>query len=261
MILLAPILTISLVVGFVTAGLKIQFDRFFAIILLVTILKLPATGAVNIFLWIVFLSAGYVLWKNREKIKKMPETNKKKFLTLVPLLAFIGVFLGASVFSVASGKILTTTFGILALLYGLRLVFVRFSPKEMEYKNEKPIYQKICGFFGPVVSGFFAGFIGTTLKPLKIPFAVKIGRMNMGQVYLGNTITAFYSAFFAIILHSLYVTPKFIMSVSDFLLGITLWLGIHIVFELTQIFFKDKWRKPFQIFIGFILIIVAFRFF
>jgi uncharacterized membrane protein YfcA len=252
---------IALIVGFVTAGLKIQFDRFFAIILLVSLMGLSVAGAVNIFLWIVFLSSGYMLWKNGEKIKGMPAENKKKFITLVPVLAFIGVYVGSMLFSHVSSLVLSATLGVLAVLYGLRLVFIHFKPDELEYKNEKPIYQKICGLFGPVVSGFFAGFIGTTLKPLKIPFAVKIGKMNMGQVYLGNTITAFYSSIFAIILHSFYTTSNMAMTANNVLLGISLWLAIHIVFELTQKFFKEKWRKSFQIFIGLVLIIVAFKFF
>ena len=253
--------SIAVIVGFVTAGLRIQFDRFFAIILLISLMGLSATGAVNTFLWIVLLSSGYVLWKNREKIKGLPSANKKKFLTLVPLLAFVGVFAGSAVFSRASNSSLSIVLGALALLYGLRLVFIHFKPDELEYKNAKPIYQKICGLFGPVVSGFFSGFIGTTLKPLKIPFAVKIGKMNMGQVYLGNTITAFYASIFAIILHGLYATQTAAMTVNNIFLGISLWLAIQIVFELTQMFFKDKWRKPFQIFIGLVLIVVAFKFF
>jgi uncharacterized membrane protein YfcA len=252
---------IALIVGFVTAGLKIQFDRFFAIILLISLMGLSVAGAVNTFLWIVFLSAGYVLWKNREKIKGMPQTNKKKFLSIIPLLAFVGVYAGSVLFSHASGLVLSVTVGVLAVLYGLRLVFIHFKSYEFEYKNEKPIYQKICGLFGPVVSGFFAGFIGTTLKPLKIPFAVKIGKMNMGQVYLGNTITAFYSSIFAIILHSFYTTSSMAMTANNVLLGIPLWLAIHIIYEVTQLFFKETWRKPFQIFIGLVLIIVAFKFF
>lgn len=252
---------IALIVGFVTAGLRIQFDRFFTIILLVLLLKVPVAEAVNVFLWIVFLSAGYVLWKNREKIKGMPAANKKKFLTVVPLLALVGVFFGTLIFAGSSARVLTITIGVLALLYGLRLVFIHFRPHELEYKNEKPVYQKICGLFGPVVSGFFVGLVGTSLKPLKIPFAVRIGRMNMGQVYLGNTVTAFYASSFAIILHSLYVASSVAMSADDLLLGIALWFAIHIVFESTQLFFKDEWRKPFQVLIGLVLIIVAFRFF
>ena len=164
-------------------------------------MKLSFFDAVNTFLWIMFLSAGYMLWKNREKIKGMPRVNKNKFLTLVPLLVFIGVSIGTIFFTKATSLTLLVTLGILALLYGLCLVFIHFKPYELDYKNAKPIYQKICGLFGPIVSGLFAGFIGTMLKPLKISFAVKIGKMNMGQVYLGNTITAFYAAFFAIVLH------------------------------------------------------------
>lgn len=251
--------TIALIVGFVTAGLKIQFDRFFALILLVSFMGLSVAGAVNTFLWIMFLSAGYVLLKNREKIKAIPQANKKKFLTIVPTLAFIGVFIGTIIFNKVSNNVLMVTLGILALLYGLRLIFIHFKPHELEYKNEKPIYQKICGFFGPIVSGFFAGFIGTTLKPLKIPFAVKIGHMNMGQVYLGNTITAFYSSFFAIVLHSIYSTQN-AMTFNNALLGVGLWLMIHIVYTITNLYFKDKWRKIFQILIGIILIVVAFKF-
>lgn len=250
----------ALIVGFVTAGLKIQFDRFFAIILLVSLMGLPVAGAVNTFLWIMFLSAGYILLKNKEKIKGMPQANKKKFLTIIPLLAFIGVFIGTAVFNKASNSTLMIALGILALLYGLRLIFIHFKPHEFEYKNEKPIYQKICGMFGPVVSGFFAGFIGTTLKPLKIPFAVKIGHMNMGQVYLGNTITAFYSSFFAIILHSIY-SKQNAMTFNNAFLGVGLWLMIHIVYMITNLYFKDKWRKTFQILIGIILIVIAFKFF
>lgn len=249
----------ALIVGFVTAGLKIQFDRFFAIILLISLMGFSVIGAINIFLWIVFLSAGYVLLKNREKIKGMPKQNKKKFLTLVPLLAFIGVFVGTIIFNSVSDYVLLVTLGVLALLYGLRLVFIHFKPHEFEYKNEKPIYQKICGLFGPIVSGFFVGFIGTSLKPLKIPFAVKMGKMNLGQVYLGNTITAFYASFFAILLHSFYATQK-LMTLNNALMGIGLWFSIHIVYIITDSFFKNSWRKVFQIVIGIILVIVAFRF-
>jgi len=260
---MTPILsffTIALIVGFVTAGIKIQFDRFFAIILLVSLMRLPIAQAIDVFLWIVFLSAAFVLWKNREKIKAMPAQNKKKFLTLVPLLALIGVSLGSWLFFAVSAKALLATLGILALLYGLRLILVHFKPHEFEYKNEKPAYLKICGFFGPIVSGFFAGFVGTTLKPLKIPFAVKIGRMNMGQVYLGNTITALYSSFFAILLHGLHSTSALAMTANSALMGIPLWLAIHVVFEVTQLFFRDRWRKPFQIAIGIVLVVVAFKF-
>ncbi len=259
---MTPILSFfitAIIVGFVTAGLKIQFDRFFAIILLISFMGLPVFGAINTFLWIMFLSATWVLLRNREKIKSMPMANKKNFLTIVPMLAFIGVFLGTLVFAIIPARVLIITIGVLALLYGLRLIFVHFKPHEFEYKNEKPIYQKICGLFGPVVSGFFVGLVGTSLKPLKIPFAVRTGKMNLNQVYLGNTITAFFASLFAIILHSFYLGQNEMTGEYAFL-GSGLWLAIHISYVITDNFFKDSWRKPFQIAIGIILVIVAFKF-
>ena len=259
MISVISFLIIALVVGFVTAGLKIQFDRFFTIILLVSLAKFSVAESVNVFLWVILLSAAYILWQNREKIKGMPAQNKKKFMTLVPLLAFSGVFIGTAVFASTSNLVLMITLGILAMLYGLRLMFVHFKPFEFEYKNPKPIYLKICGLLGPVISGFFVGFIGTSLKPLKIAFAVKIGKMNLGQVYLGNTITAFYSSLFAILLHGFYL-KNVVMTLNDVWLGIGLWIAIHFVYKITNVFFKDQWRKTFQIIIGLILIIVAFKF-
>ena len=252
-------LIIVIVVGFVTAGLSIRFDRFFAIILLIALAKFTVPEAINIFLWIVLFGAGFILLKNKDKLKGMPAENKKKFLTIVPLLALLGVWAGTALFAIVSDKVLLITIGALALLYGLRLTFLHFKPHEHEYKNEKPIYQKICGFFGPIVSGFFTGFVGTTLKPLKIPFAVKLGKMNLRQVYLGNTITAFYASLFAIILHSFY-SAKALMTVNDILLGAGLWLSIHIVYVLTDSIFPNRWRKVFQIVIGIILVTVAFKF-
>ncbi len=250
----------AIIVGFVTAGLKIQFDRFFAIILLVFLMGVSISHAINIFLWVVFLGAGSVLLKNREKIKGIPAQNKKKFLTVIPLLAFTGAYFGSFLFASVSAEALLFTVGVLALLYGLRLSLVHFKSHEFEYKNERPMYQKACGLAGPVVSGFFAGFVGTTFKSLKIPFAVRIGRMNLAQVYLGNTITAFYASFFAILLH-MFFFEKNSMAAGDVLLGIGLWAAIHFSYEITNAFFKDQWRKPFQIFIGLVLILVAFRFF
>ena len=252
-------LIIAVIVGFVTAGLNIKFDRFFVIILLIALAKFSASEAINIFLWVVLFGAGFILLKNRDKLKGMPAENKKKFLTLVPILALLGAWAGTALFANVSDKILLITIGVLALLYGLRLIFVHFKPHEHEYKNGKPVYQKICGFFGPVVSGFFAGFVGTTLKPLKIPFAVKLGKMNLGQVYLGNTITAFYVSFFAIILHSFYSARAF-MTTNNILLGAGLWFSIHIIYVLTDSIFPARSKKAFQILIGLILVIVAFKF-
>jgi uncharacterized membrane protein YfcA len=206
------------------------------------------------------LGAGYVLFKNRTKLYALPASNKKKFLSIIPFIAFLGAFVGTALLRVVDGATLRVLFGLIALLNGLGLMFIHFGTHELEYKNEKPAYVKFCGLFGPLVSGFFTGFLGTTLKQLKVPFAVRAGRMNLQQVYLGNTVTAFFAALFAILLHIYYLPLGISMTTRDFLLGVFLWAMIHVVFEFTQRFFKNSWRKPFQIFIGALLLLAAFRF-
>jgi uncharacterized membrane protein YfcA len=259
MISVVLFIIIAIVVGFVTNGLKIKFDRFFTIILIVSLLHLSASAAINIFLWIIFLSATFVIWSNKKQIEVMFRSHKKRFLILVPSLAFVGTLAGSVLFFGATERILLVSIGVVALLYGLRLVFVHFRPHELAYSDGKVMYQKVCRIAGPIASGISVGFVGTSLKPLKIPFAVKIGKLNLNQVYLGNTLTAFYASLFAIILHSV-VPQNHMMTYRDVLLGIGLWVAISLVDRITHSFFRDTWRRPFQVAIGIILILVSLRF-
>jgi hypothetical protein len=121
---------------------------------------------------------------------------------------------------------------------------------------------KFCAFFGPILSGFAVGLIGTSLKPLKIPFALRIGKMNLKQVYLGNTVTTFFASIFALMWHAL-LSPTFSAEVfySQMLLGAALWTGIHYISEITNMMFKDTWRKIFQIIIGVILLAASLKVF
>ncbi len=251
-----------LIVGIVTAGLNIKFDRFFAIILLIFILGLTVFEAVNIFLWVIMLGALIIILENRKKISELPKNMKIKFFILVPTLTLIASFFGSYLFSISASFILLIILGILAFLYGLRLIFIHFKSHEIDLQKSNPLIAKICGFFGPLVSGFFVGFIGTSLKPLKIPFAVKIGKMNLKQVYLGNTITAFFASAFAIIWH-LFLTKGMTSDIffQQMMLGVSLWFGIHVVSAVTNLFFKDKWKKIFQIMIGIILVAVSIKIF
>lgn len=250
---------VALIVGFVTAGLKIRFDRFFSIILLLTLAKLSIFNAINISLWIIFFGSLWFLFENRDKLKKLPQENKKKFLTIIPLLTFVGVVIGTYLFARISPHSLLIVLGILALLYGLRLIFIHFQEHEHHHKNERPLILKMCGLLGPIVSGFFVGLISTGIKPLKISFAVKVGKMNMAQTYLGNAITATYASFFAIILHSFYSVGRLI-SIADVWIGIGLWVAIHLVYQATNLVFPSRWQKSFQVVIGFVLILVSIKF-
>lgn len=251
-----------IIVGIVTAGLNIKFDRFFAIILLIFLFGLTIFEAVNIFLWIIMFGALIIIFKNRKRISELPKNMKIKLFVLVPLFTLITSFFGSYLFSISDSFVLMIVLGILAFLYGLRLIFIHFKSHELDLQKSNLLVVKMCVFLGPIISGFFIGFIGTSLKPLKIPFAVKIGKMNLKQVYLGNTITAFFASAFAIIWHFFLIkgmTSNIFF--QQMILGISLLIGMHYVSGITNIFFRDKWRKIFQILIGIILIAVSIKIF
>ena len=252
------VLTI-LIVGVVKAGLKIRFDRFFVIILLLFLLGKNINQSVDIFLWVIVLGAASILLQNRLEISKMESDKKKKMFIFIPVMTFIFAGIGSYLFSIASANILIMTLAVLAFLYGLRLTFLHFKEHELNYQNEKPGYVKLCGLAGPVISGLSLGFIGSSLKSLKIPFGVKLGKMNIKQVYFGNTVTAFFASGFAIAWHGILTSTPNKELFANFMLGASLWVGVHYIYEFTDIFFPDKWRKPFQIIVGLALLVASVK--
>jgi len=255
-------LIVILVVGLVTSGLKIRFDRFFTILMLMFVAGQSITDAVNIFLWVIMLGALMVILDKRDKIANIPKQMKKKLFIMIPIFTLIASFIGSWVFVKVSSNVLIITLGILAILYGSRLVFIHFKKHEMEYEEGNPVITKLCGLLGPWVSGFFIGFIGTSLKPLKMSFAIKVGKMNAQKVYLGNVITTFFASSFAIAWH--FILSKEAVSSSFYeqmILGMALWTAIHYMYEITNMVFNIKWQKVFQIIIGIALVLVSFKIF
>jgi len=261
--ILAFVLTI-LIVGVVTAGLTIKFDRFFAILMLMFLFKYSIFDAVNVFLWMIMLGALMIILDNKDKIAGLPKQMKIKMFVMIPVFTIFASFLGTLLFVSSSKTPLIIVLGILAILYGLRLILIHFKPEEMDPhpKNQRPVFAKLCSFLGPWISGFSIGFIGTSLKPLKIPLAVKVGRMNAKSTYLGNTVTTFFASSFAIMWHYFLgktVTPGIFY--EQLLLGAALWTGIHYMSEITNLLFSHKWKKLFQIVIGVTLVLASIKIF
>ncbi len=253
---------IILVVGLVTSGIKIKFDRFFTILMLIFVAGEGIGEAINIFLWVIMLGALMVILDNKDKIAQLPKEIKIKLFTVIPVFTFIASYIGSWVFHHVSKNILIISLGILAILFGLRLVFIHFKPHELNHKDEHPGIAKFCSLFGPWLSGFSIGFIGTSLKPLKMPFAIKIGKMNAAKVYLGNVITTFFASSFSIIWHHTLLTPNNPhVFYEEMVYGMAIWTGIHYVAELGNLVFQKKWEKTFQIIIGIALIIVSIKIF
>ena len=253
---------IAVVVGIVTSGLKIRFDRFFTILMLMFVSGRAISDSINIFLWVIMLGALMVLLDNKDKIAVMPKPMKKKMFILIPIFTLIASFLGSLLFVRTSTNTLIITLGVLAILFGLRLVFIHFKQHELEYEEGHPVITKLCGLLGPWLSGFFIGFMGTSLKPLKMSFAIKIGKMNAKKVYLGNTMTTFFASSFAILWHfALSNEPNSSVFFDQMIYGMAIWTGIHYMYELSNIIFKTKWQKVFQIIIGIALVLVSIKIF
>ncbi len=262
MLMLGNIILVSLIVGAVTAGIKIRFDRFFTILLLLFIFGFSIRSSINIFLWVIMLGALTIIFQNNKKIAGLPTQMKKKLFIIIPIFTFIASWLGSLLFIKVSDTTLIVTLGFLAILYGLRLIFIHFKKHEMEFEQGHPIITKMCGLLGPWISGFFISFVGTSLKPLKIPFAIRVGKMNIKQVYLGNVMVAFFASLFAIGWHS-FLNKNLVFSdwYQEAMLGIVLWFGIHFVYEITSRIFLQKWQKAFQVIIGVILLLVSIKIF
>ena len=251
-----------LIVGFVTAGLNIRFDRFFTILLLLFIFNKSIFDSVNIFLWVIMPGALIIMLDNKKKISALPKSVKIKMFLLIPLFTLIASFIGSLLFMYSSRAALIIVLGLLAIFYGIRLMIIHFKEHELEFEKGHPGITKFCGMLGPWISGFFVGLVGTSLKSLKIPFAIKIGKMNAKQVYLGNTITTFFASLFAIMWHFVLVKSTSVNLFYDqMILGLALFVGIHLIFELTNLFFRNKWRKGFQIFIGAMLLLASIKVF
>ncbi len=260
--MILPFLLTVIIVGFVTAGLNIRFDRFFTILLLLFLFKFTIFKAINIFLWVIMFGALMILLNNKDKIISLPNKMKVKLLVMIPLFTFIASFLGTLLFAISKAAVLIIILGVLAVLYGLRLIIVHFEEHELNFEKGHPLVTKICGFLGPWISGFSIGVVGTSLKPLKIPFAIKIGKMNAKQVYVGNSMTAFFASLFSIIWHFFFTSGMTLNLFYDqMLLALALFAGIHFMFEITNLFFPERWRKGFQILIGMILVLVSLKIF
>lgn len=255
-------LALILIVGIVTAGIGVRFDRFFTLLLLIFLFNKGIFEGVDILLWIVLFGTLMILLENKEAIFGMEKKMKIKMFVIVPILTALASLLGSFLFSISPRAVLIVTLGIIAVLYGLRLIFIHFAEDEFTYENEHPHFVKFCGLFGPIISGFSLSFIGTSLKPLKIPLAVKVGKMNMKQVYMGNTVSAFFGSVFALIWHNgIFAKQPTQIKFEYFLLAAGLWTGMHYVAEITNLLIQKSWKKYIQIAVGLVLSLVSIKVF
>ena len=115
----------ALIVGFVTASIQSWVDRFFLVILLVSIVGLPIQDAVTINLIVVSLAALMMLLRQTDML-----TSVRQDWPLVVVPAAVGAILGRVIGLNVSAKVLLILLGIYAVLAGLRLAFIRPLPEK-----------------------------------------------------------------------------------------------------------------------------------
>ena len=251
---------LSLIVGIITAFINVRYDRFFILLLVLFLFKYPISAGIEILLWTIFFGSFMIITENAEKIQMMPTNMKRKMFVVIPVLTSISSFLGAYVFSVSSDKVLVITLAVITLIYSLRMIFIHFKPEEMKQEpSPDNKWQKICMIIGPIVSGVTLGFIGTSLKSVKIPFAVKVGKLNLQKTYLGNTITAAFGSGFALLWHNTVFIKTADVNYFEkyFILAAALWTVIHFVAKVTSWLVRPHWQKVSQIIVG-VFLLVAF---
>lgn len=162
MALILPLLLKGLlagvIVGFVTSSIKSWVDRFFLVILLVSLVNLPIQEAVVINLIVIGLAALMLALRQWPALSSVREEWPR-----IILPSILGGILGRLLALQTKAPVILVVLGVYAVLVGLRLVLIRPMP-ERETKGHP-------NWFPPVafLAGGLAGFLSAGGKPFKVP--------------------------------------------------------------------------------------------
>ncbi|MCL4369307.1 MAG: TSUP family transporter [Chloroflexi bacterium] len=149
----------AVIVGFVTASIKINMDRFFLVILLLFLVGLPFQEAILINLLVVLAAAAILFYRQAQGLRKLP----RHYLPAVVGSSMVGGLAGRALGLVLPQPILLILFGIYALGVGLRLVLVKMDLKAAALCPPARLTPLFL-FFGLV-----AGLLSAGGKPYKVP--------------------------------------------------------------------------------------------
>lgn len=148
----------GVIVGFVTASIKSWVDRFFLVILLVSIMGFPIQEAVVINLIVIALAALMLALRQWQVLNSVREEWPR-----IILPSILGGVLGRLLALQTQAPIMLIILGIYAILVGLRLFLIKPMP-ERETKGHP-------NWLAPVafLAGGLAGFLSAGGKPFKVP--------------------------------------------------------------------------------------------
>lgn len=149
----------GLIVGFVTASIRLRVDYFFLVIILVGLMHVPVQQAVLINLVVVTLAALMMVFRNTEVLISVQVS-----WAAVILPAVLGSVVGRILALNLSPQSLLAILGLYAILAGIRLAFIKQPLPERENRAH-------LGWMAPIagLSGLLAGLLSTSGKPFTVP--------------------------------------------------------------------------------------------
>ncbi len=236
----------ALIVGFVTASIQSWVDRFFLVILLVSIVGLPIQEAVTINLMVVSLAALMMVLRQTDVL-----TSVRQDWALVIISAIIGAVLGRIVGLNVTAQVLMILLGLYALLAGLRLAFIRPLPEKETRAHP--------AWLAPIAFGasLLTGLLSAGAKVLQVPlFNIALGR-HPKQAYALAALSVSVSAPIALATQiGLGAAPI----VSQVLWALYLFVLIVGVAIIVQRFWAPKLNQVVTWIIAPILVLVGIRF-
>ncbi len=148
----------GIIVGFVTASIQSWVDRFFLVVLLVSMLGLPIQQAVSINLVVVAIASLMMALRQTQVFTSVQED-----WAMIIIPSILGGMLGRLLGLQLSAKALLLTLGIYAILVGIRLVTVKPIPQKESPAH--PAWQAPIAF----LAGGLTGLLSAGGKPFKVP--------------------------------------------------------------------------------------------
>lgn len=236
----------ALIVGFVTASIQSWVDRFFLVILLVSLVGLSIQDAVTINLIVVSLAALMMLLRQTDLL-----TSVRQDWPLVIIPAFVGAILGRIIGLNVSAPILMILLGIYAVLAGLRLAFIRPLPEKETQAH--PAWLAPVAF----AASLLTGLLSAGAKVFQVPlFNIALGR-HPKQAYALAALSVSVSAPLALATQiGLGVT----LNVTQILLALYLFVLIVGAALIVERFWTPKLNQVVTWIIAPILVLVGIRF-
>jgi len=244
--LLVKGLIAGVIVGAVTASIRSWVDRFFLVILLVSMVGLPIHEAITINLIVVGI-ASLMMALNQTQVL----TNVREDWAMIIISSGLGGMLGRLLGLTLTASLLIALLGAYAILVGMRLLFVKPAPARDDPAH--PAWLAPVSFVG----GLLAGLLSAGGKPFTVPiYNWALGHHPKRAYALGSlgVVTAIWAALTTQIAVGQFLTPKEIaLAAYEFII-------ISLTALLVGRYWSPKVNRWVSLIVGPLLILVGIRF-